>query len=72
MCAILLFMRTLIQKLKSTHKLNKEEWIRLIEGRTPDLAEYLYEQAREVREQYYGKDIYIRGLIEFTNFCKND
>ena len=71
-CVILLFMKTLIQKLKSTHKLNKEEWIRLIEWRTPELAEYLYEQAREVREQYYGKDIYIRGLIEFTNFCKND
>ncbi len=24
------------------------------------------------REQYYGKDVYIRGLIEFTNCCKND
>ena len=25
-------------------------------------------KAREI----YGKDIYIRGLIEFTNYCKND
>ena len=25
-----------------------------------------------MREQYYGKDVYIRGLIEFTNYCKND
>ena len=65
-------MKELIQKLKQTQSLTKEEWIRLIENRTPELAEYLFEQAREVREMYYGKDIYIRGLIEFTNYCKND
>lgn len=71
-CVILLFMKDLIQKLETTQKLNKAEWISLIEGRTPELAEYLFEQAREVREQIYGKDVYIRGLIEFTNYCKND
>lgn len=65
-------MKTLIQKLRQTQSLTKEEWVSLIENRTPELAEYLFEQAREVREQYYGKDIYIRGLIEFTNYCKND
>lgn len=61
-----------IQKLRETQQLNKEEWISLIENRTPELAEYLFAQAREVREQHYGKDVYIRGLIEFTNYCKND
>lgn len=65
-------MKELIQKLRQTQSLTKEEWIRLIEKRTPELAEYLFEQAREVREAFYGKDIYIRGLIEFTNYCKND
>ena len=25
-----------------------------------------------IRKQHYGTDVYIRGLIEFTNFCKND
>ena len=25
-----------------------------------------------MRESVYGKDVYMRGLIEFTNFCKND
>ena len=28
--------------------------------------------ADKVRRKYYGKDVYTRGLIEFTNFCKND
>lgn len=65
-------MKELIQKLRDTQGLEKAEWIHLIEGRTPELAEYLFEQARAVRERYYGKDIYIRGLIEFTNYCKND
>ena len=65
-------MLKLIDKLKETQHLTKEEWVALIEGRTPELVEYLFAQARSVREQVYGKDIYIRGLIEFTNFCKND
>ena len=65
-------MLKLIDKLKETNYLAKAEWVSLIEGRTPELAEYLFAQAREVRQQHYGKDVYIRGLIEFTNYCKND
>ncbi len=33
---------------------------------------YLLSEARKVRDTYYGKDIYLRGLIEFTNYCRND
>ena len=33
---------------------------------------YLYARAREVREAVYGKDVYLRGLIEHTNYCRND
>ena len=32
----------------------------------------LRENADIIRKQHYGTDVYIRGLIEFTNFCKND
>ena len=64
-------MREIVDKLRDAQSLQKTEWIRLIEGRTPNLAEYLFGQARIVREKYYGKDVYIRGLIEFTNYCKN-
>ena len=28
--------------------------------------------ARRIREKYYGKRVFIRGLIEFTNYCRND
>lgn len=41
-------------------------------GRTPELSEYLFSLARKERHRYYGHDVYVRGLIEFTNYCKND
>lgn len=61
-----------IQKLKETHNLSRAEWISLITNRSDVLADELFAEAREVRQQYYGNTIYIRGLIEFTNHCKND
>ncbi|WP_461815747.1 [FeFe] hydrogenase H-cluster radical SAM maturase HydE [Faecalimonas sp.] len=65
-------MKQLIQKLKETQTLTKKEWRTLIEHRTLELSEYLFSEAREVQKHYYGNRVYIRGLIEFTNFCKND
>ena len=32
----------------------------------------LFEYADEVRKENYGIDVYVRGLIEFTNYCKNN
>lgn len=61
-----------IDKLQRERQLSKEEWMQLVEGRTPELAEYLFTLARKEREKYYGREVYVRGLIEFTNYCKND
>ena len=65
-------MKSLIDRLRQTQNLTKEEWTLLIQNRTPEIASYLFEQAQAVRKQHYGNEIYIRGLIEFTNICKND
>lgn len=62
----------LVQKLQTEHHLDKAEWTALIRGRTDSLAETIFSKARDVQHHYYGHDVYIRGLIEFTNFCKND
>ena len=67
-----LSLKYLIDQLHKEQTLTKEEWITLIEGRTPELSEYLFSMAREERHRYYGHDVYVRGLIEFTNYCKND
>lgn len=62
----------LIDQLYREQELTKQEWIALIDSRTPVIAEYLFAKAREVRHKYYGHDVYIRGLIEFTNYCRNN
>jgi len=64
--------KQLIDKLEETSRLAKEEWTALIQGRNQEIAEYLFEKARYWQHKYFGNRIYTRGLIEFTNYCKND
>lgn len=63
-------MRHLIDRLERDHKLTKEEWTAVITERAD--REYLFERARILAKQYYGNTVYVRGLIEFTNYCRND
>ena len=35
-------------------------------------ADYLYQKADEARKQVYGNKVFLRGLIEFTNYCRNN
>ncbi|MDR3343738.1 MAG: [FeFe] hydrogenase H-cluster radical SAM maturase HydE, partial [Treponema sp.] len=51
---------------------NDAELLRLIRSDEPQEAEALFAAAREVRNEQYGNEVYFRGLIEFTNYCKND
>ena len=64
--------RQLIDKLQQTESLTKSEWISLITHRDEETAAYLFEKARQVRHRYYENKIFTRGLIEFTNYCRND
>lgn len=65
-------MKDLIDRLEQDGILKKEEYTALIKNRNEETAEYLFEKARNIRIRYYEKDIFVRGLIEFTNHCKND
>lgn len=62
----------LADKLREHNTLTRDEFRELLSSRCEESAQYLYSLAREVREAVYGRDVYLRGLIEFTNFCKND
>ena len=62
----------LIQKLQTEHRLDREEYKNLLENRNEETAEVLREKAVAVRKSIYGNTVFIRGLIEFTNYCKND
>ncbi|MDR1315732.1 MAG: [FeFe] hydrogenase H-cluster radical SAM maturase HydE [Spirochaetales bacterium] len=48
------------------------ELLRFITTEDKEETGELFSRARAVREQHYGKAVYFRGLIEFTNYCKND
>ena len=60
----------IIIKLKNERNLPDNELKQLIESN--DGADFLFETADSVRRSVYGEDVYIRGLIEFTNYCKNN
>ncbi len=62
----------LVDKLYQTSNLSFDEYAELIKKRDEETAKYLFSLSQKRREEYYGNDVYIRGLIEFTNYCKND
>lgn len=62
----------LIEKLSSTHSLSLSEYEYLISNRSDEAAEELRKRAVTERVKYYGHDVYIRGLIEIGNVCRND
>ena len=62
----------LIDKLETEHSLPVGEYQALIEGFDDSLSQYAAEKARQMCHKHYGKEIYIRGLIEISNYCKND
>ena len=65
-------MKKLIDKLHQEQMLSAEEFRMLLTERSKETDLYAREQADQVRQQVYGNEIYVRGLIEFTNYCKND
>ncbi len=65
-------MRRLIDRLASEHRLSGAEYAALVAGFTPELAQYAAVLADGVRRKIYGNQIFIRGLIELSNCCKND
>ncbi|MBE5798440.1 MAG: [FeFe] hydrogenase H-cluster radical SAM maturase HydE [Clostridiales bacterium] len=64
--------RSLIDRLCENHTLALAEYARLLEGITPDTAQLLAARADAARRKIYGNRVYIRGLIEISNICKND
>lgn len=62
-------MQTLLQKAQSSHTLTREEIISLLQDAD---SQSLFRAADQVRSKYIGDGVYLRGLIEFSSYCKND
>lgn len=64
---------TVIDKFLKLHNLTRTEYIELLESRkNKEVVSRLRDEAVRLRKQYYGNKVFTRGLIEFTNYCKND
>ena len=62
----------LIETLAVRHNLTDAELKTLITERTPEDTKLLMQEASAVRDSIYGKKVFMRGLIEFTSYCRND
>lgn len=60
----------LVSKLEKNRTLSNSDFKKLLE--TDIYDNDLFKAADEVRRRNYGTKVYIRGLIEFTNYCRND
>lgn len=64
--------KMVIDKMYAGELPGRDELKQLLSCHSKEDAEYLFKLARQVRENAYGKDVYIRGLVEFTNYCRNN
>lgn len=53
-------------------RMGREELADFIRNMDENTRAALYEQASALRDAHYGKQVYTRGLIELSNYCKND
>ena len=61
-----------IDRLAAERDLPDAELLALITMEDPVADAYLAQRAAEVRDRVYGRTVFIRGLIEFSNYCRND
>ncbi len=64
--------KNLMDRLEQEQILAADEFAALIRSNDEELRRYAGGKARAITDRQYGRNIYIRGLIEFTNYCKND
>ena len=64
--------RELIDQLFENRILTAEEFSFLIDHRNEEDNNYLFEKARIRQNEVYGKQVYLRGIIEFSSYCKSD
>lgn len=64
---------SIVTEFLEKHTLSKEGYIELLKlWDREDIRAQLAQEADRLRKQYYGNKVFTRGLIEFTNYCKNN
>lgn len=62
----------ILNRLEQGSRLAEDDFCQLLESLNPHISSRLRTRAAQVRDQIYGRVIFIRGLVEFTNYCKNN
>lgn len=62
--------KEIIDKLYTINNASKKELTYLLKNLDDENKEYMFNKSNELRIKNYGKKVYLRGLIEFTNYCK--
>lgn len=63
--------RTIVDSLKNTANITRDDFSYLLTCDGTD-DEYLFEAARDIAEKVFHKEVYLRGLIEFSNYCSRN
>lgn len=63
-------MLKIIAKAEHTHDLTKDEIVKLLA--TDEYNQELFVAADRVRKRFVGDEVHLRGLIEFSNICKQN
>ena len=64
--------RDLIEKLSAEKALTKPQWMQLISSYTDADRELARAIAQDLALRHFGRNVFFRGIVEFTNYCKND
>lgn len=64
--------RKLIEKLQKERRLDHSEWLQLVSGFSEEDRAFAAELAREETVSRFGKTVFFRGIIEFSNICCRD
>ena len=64
--------KNLIEKLNENHSLEIQEYETLLDNYNNENFSMLKKYAQKLRHEIYGNEIFVRGLIEISNICKND
>jgi len=65
-------LKEIIDKSVQEHELTKDEIVTLLEIEDKNTLNYLYQQADKIRQKYHGDEVHLRGIIEFSSYCKQN
>lgn len=65
-------LRSIIEDLAHNHTMGSEKLVYLLDHLEPETQELLFFHSNQARLKFYGRQVYLRGLIEFSNICQRN